>query len=115
MIGSMLLKQMSNLGDETFVVRWIENPYWSRVLGMEKFTSNMTSHMIRVILCILGSALEKIKISEKENIKLRQRYTRIVKQLMIDQRFREHPKRQKKANAAARKLKTIADRLVRDV
>jgi IS5 family transposase len=56
-----------------------------------------------------------IKISEKENIKLRQRYTRIVKQLMIDQRFREHPKRQKKANAAARKLKTIAGRLVRDV
>ena len=34
---------------------------------------------------------------------------------MIDQRFREHPKRKKKANAAARKLKTIAGRLVRDV
>jgi IS5 family transposase len=34
---------------------------------------------------------------------------------MIDQRFREHPKRQKKANAAARKLKTIAGRVVRDV
>jgi transposase, IS5 family len=34
---------------------------------------------------------------------------------MIDQRFREHPKRKKKVNAAARKLKTIAGRLVRDV
>jgi len=29
--------------------------------------------------------------------------------------FREHPQRKKKANAAARKLKTIAGRLVRDV
>ena len=55
------------------------------------------------------------KIAEKENIKLRQQYTRIVKQLMIDQRFRVHPRRKKKANAAARKLKTIAGRMVRDV
>ncbi|MCX6011943.1 MAG: hypothetical protein NTV30_00730 [Chloroflexi bacterium] len=55
------------------------------------------------------------KISEKEGIKLRQSYTRTVKQLMIDQRFRVHPKKRKKANAAARQLKTIAGRLVRDV
>ena len=55
MVGSMILKQMYNLGDETFVARWIE------------------------------------------------------------QRFREHPKKRKKANAAARKFKTIAVRLVRDV
>lgn len=34
---------------------------------------------------------------------------------MIDQRFREHPKRMKKANAAGRKLKTISGRLVRDI
>jgi transposase, IS5 family len=34
---------------------------------------------------------------------------------MIEQRFREHPKKRKKANAASRKLKTIACRLVRDV
>lgn len=56
-----------------------------------------------------------LKIAKKEKIKLRQRNTRIVKQLMIDQRFREHPKRMKKANAATRKLKTIAGRLVRDI
>ena len=55
------------------------------------------------------------KIAEKENIKLRQRYTRIVRQLTIDQRFREHPKRKKKTNVAARKFKTIAVRRVRDV
>ncbi len=31
MVGSILLKQMYNLGDETSVARWIENPYWSRI------------------------------------------------------------------------------------
>jgi IS5 family transposase len=34
---------------------------------------------------------------------------------MIDQRFRDHPKRRKKANAAARKIKVIAGRVVRDL
>jgi IS5 family transposase len=34
---------------------------------------------------------------------------------MIDQRLREHSKRKKKAMAAARKIKTIAGRLVMDV
>jgi len=55
------------------------------------------------------------KIADKEDIKLRQSYQRILKQLMIDQRFREHPKRRKKANAAARKIKTIAGRITRDL
>jgi IS5 family transposase len=55
------------------------------------------------------------KIAEKEDLKLRQSYTRTLGQLMIEQRFREHPRRKKKAMAAARKIKTIAGRLVRDV
>lgn len=54
-------------------------------------------------------------IAAAENITLRQSYKRIVKQLMIDQRFRNHPKRKKKAVAAARKIKTIAGRLLRDL
>lgn len=55
------------------------------------------------------------KIAKDEGIMLRQSYTRTLKQLMIDQRFRSHPKRRKKANAAARKIKVIAGRIVRDV
>ena len=55
------------------------------------------------------------KIAKKEGINLRQSYQRVLKQLMIDQRFREHPKRRKKANAAARKIKTIAGRVLRDL
>jgi len=54
-------------------------------------------------------------IADKEGISLRQSYTRTMKQLMIDQRFRDHPKRRKKANAAARRIKTIAGRMVRDL
>ncbi|QQS51028.1 MAG: IS5 family transposase [Bacteroidota bacterium] len=54
-------------------------------------------------------------IAKTADIPLRQTYKRTVKQLMIDQRFRTHPKRKKKAMAAARKIKTIAGRLVRDL
>lgn len=55
------------------------------------------------------------KIADTEGIVLRQSYKRILKQLMIAQRFRQHPKRRKKANAAARKIKTIAGRVIRDI
>jgi IS5 family transposase len=164
MVGSMLLKQMYNLGDETFVARWIENPYWQYFCGevffqydepydpsdfvhfRKRIGEEGAQKILKLSISLFDckevhekeilidttvqeknitfptdSKLHKkiiegcIKISEKENIKLRQRYTRIVKQLMIDQRFREHPRRKKKANAAARKLKTIAGRMVRDV
>jgi transposase, IS5 family len=37
MVGSMLLKQMYDLGDETFVSRWIENPYWQYFCGETYF------------------------------------------------------------------------------
>ena len=55
------------------------------------------------------------KIAKQEGIILRQTYTRTLKQLMIDQRFHQHPKRQKKAKAALKKIKTIAGRQVRDI
>ena len=54
-------------------------------------------------------------IANNEGIVLRQSYKRTLKQLMIDQRFREHPKRRKKANAAARKIKVISGRVIRDL
>jgi transposase, IS5 family len=51
----------------------------------------------------------------KENIELRQAYTRTVKKLTLDQRFRNHPKNYGKARKADRKIKTIAGRLVREL
>jgi IS5 family transposase len=60
--------------------------------------------------------IDKCKcIAEKENIELRQTYTRTVKKLSFDQRFRNHPKNHGKARKADKKIKTIAGRLVRDV
>lgn len=60
--------------------------------------------------------IDKCKdIAKKENLELRQTYTRTVKKLSFDQRFRGHPKNHRKAKKADKKIKTIAGRLVRDV
>jgi IS5 family transposase len=37
MVSLLLLKQMFNLGDETVVARWVENPYWQFLSGFEDF------------------------------------------------------------------------------
>ena len=54
-------------------------------------------------------------IAKKENLELRQAYTRTIKKLTLDQRFRHHPKNYGKAKKADRKIKTIAGRLVREL
>jgi len=54
-------------------------------------------------------------IAEKEELEVRQTYTRTVKRLILDQRFRHHPKNYGKARKADRKIKTIAGRLVREL
>ncbi len=56
-----------------------------------------------------------VKIAKNEGIRLRQTYTRTLPQLVINQRHRNHPKRRKTAKAAARKIKTIAGRVLRDI
>ena len=56
-----------------------------------------------------------VKKAKKSNITLRRSYTRTSKQLLRDTYNGTHPKRRKKANAAKRKLKTIARRLVREL
>ena len=54
-------------------------------------------------------------IVEKEHFPLRQSYTRTLKKLSINQRFRNHPTNKSKARKADRKVKTIAGRLVREL
>jgi IS5 family transposase len=56
-----------------------------------------------------------VGLAEREGIVLRQTYTRTVKKLALDQRFRNHPKNQGKARKADKKIKTIAGRLVREL
>ena len=55
------------------------------------------------------------KIAQKENIKQRQRYSRKVKQYLLESRFGHHPKRKKQSQRAQRKIKTIARRLVNEL
>lgn len=54
-------------------------------------------------------------IAQKEGFQLRQTYTRTVKKLSLDQRFRNHAKNYGKARKADRKIKTIAGRLIREL
>ena len=56
-----------------------------------------------------------VSIAQQEGLKLRRSYVRTTKKLVRDTYNGTHPKRRKKANAAKRKLKTIAGRLVREL
>ena len=56
-----------------------------------------------------------VALAEKEDIELRQTYTRTLRKLLMDQRFRNHPKNKGIAKKADKKVKTIAGRLVRDL
>lgn len=56
-----------------------------------------------------------IAIADRQGIELRQTYTRTLKRLLMDQRFRNHPKNKTKAKKADKKIKTIAGRLVREL
>jgi transposase, IS5 family len=55
------------------------------------------------------------QISEREQLPVRQSYSRTLKKLGIDQRFRNHPRNKNKARKADKKIKTIAGRLVREL
>lgn len=60
--------------------------------------------------------IEKCRnIASKEGIELRQSYTRTVPKLIRDQRLKRHPKTRKQARKSARKMKTIAGRLTREI
>ena len=56
-----------------------------------------------------------VSIANKEGVVLRRSYVRTTKKLVRDTYNGTHPSRRKKANAAKRKLKTIAGRLIRDL
>jgi len=49
-VGLLLLKQIYDLGDEIVVERYLENPHWSRFIGMVRYIFNTNSCLITVIL-----------------------------------------------------------------
>lgn len=56
-----------------------------------------------------------VDIAIEQGIELRQSYKRTVRKLLMEQRFRNHPKNKLRARKADRKIKTIAGRLVREL
>lgn len=56
-----------------------------------------------------------LAIAKKEQLSIRQTYTRTLKKLGVDQRFRNHPRNKSKAKKADKKVRTIAGRLVREL
>jgi len=55
------------------------------------------------------------RIANEEQLPVRQTYTRTLKQLSREQRFRNHPRNKSKARKADKRIKTIAGRLVREL
>jgi IS5 family transposase len=55
------------------------------------------------------------KIAKKEGINQRQTYKRVSKQYLREAYFGHHPKRKKKATMARKKLRTIGNRVVREL
>ena len=163
MVSLLLLKQIHNLGDETVVRGWVQNPYWQYFSGEREFQwkfpvepSDLVHFRKRIgeegVKRILKISIElhgkssmerevlvdttvqeknitfptdvklykKIidgcrKISKEAGISQRQSYKRVEKRLLLSQRNRNHPKNKKKALSSARKLKTIAGRVVREI
>jgi IS5 family transposase len=60
--------------------------------------------------------IEKCRaIADRENIVLRQSYVRVVKAMLLEQRFKRNPKTYRKALKAKKKIHTIAGRLSREL
>lgn len=55
------------------------------------------------------------QVAAKEQLPVRQSYSRTLKKLSLDQRFRNHPKNKKRALKADKRIKNIAGRFVREL
>jgi transposase, IS5 family len=163
MVSLLILKQLNNLGDETIISAWIQNPYFQYFSGecnfqwkapcdpsdLVHFRNRIGEDKINKILevsiniqddkvnkedVIVDTTVQeknitfptdvktRIKvirkcneIAENEGIILRQSYKRTSKNLLLLQRFSRNKKQQKKAAKAKSKLKTISNRLIREL
>jgi IS5 family transposase len=163
MVSLLILKRIYNLGDETIVESWVQNPYMQYFSGEKTFQWKMpcdpsdlvhfrkrigkegVEKIFEISIDIHDNAKEEkeisvdttvqeknitfptdvklykkiyvycIEIAKKENIKLRQSYTRTIKKLIFLQRGRKTKKGKKAADKAKRRLKTISGRLIREL
>lgn len=64
---------------------------------------------------LTNKIIEKVvKFSKKNDLKLKQTFSKEIKELKVMLRFSHHPKKKKDARRALKRLKTIASKLIRD-
>jgi IS5 family transposase len=163
MVSLLILKRLYNLGDETVVEQWVQNPYMQYFSGETEFQWELpcepsdlvhfrkrigeegVKRILKLSIDLHGKdALEAevvidttvqeknitfptdvklyrkiasqcVRIARAEGICLRQSYTRTVKHLVYLQRGRNYVRTKKRALKAARRLKTISGRLLREL
>lgn len=163
MVSLLILKRIYDLGDETVVAQWVQNPYMQYFSGEKTFQWQLpcepsdlvhfrkrigkdgVEKIFKLSVDIHGkSALDKdisidttvqeknitfptdvklykkiidhcVEIAKHKEVKLRQSYKRVSKKYVFQQRGRKRKNGIKIANAAKRKLHTIAGRLVREL
>jgi IS5 family transposase len=163
MVSLLILKQLHNLGDETVVEQWVQNPYFQYFSGEKEFQwkfpcdpsdlvhfrkrigEDKINKILEVSIKIQDDKVHKdrvlidttvqeknityptdvkmrVRVIEKcrqiatsEGIMLRQSYKRTVKELQLLQRFSRSNRQRKKADRAKKRLRTIANILLREL
>lgn len=119
--ASELVHFRNRIGDEGIELIFKESIRVNGKDGQEQHATTDTTVQEKNITYPTDNKLHRkiikkcIAIAGKEGLDLRQAYTRILKRLLMDQRFRNHPKNKGKARKADKKVKTIAGRLVREL
>src|SRR4030042_1988835 len=106
-VGLLLLKQMYNLGDETVVERYLENPYWQHFCGEVYFQYKLPFDPSDFVHF-------RHRIGP-EGIKLKRTFGREIKKLKHQLRFARKPKNMKKHIKAQKRLHRIAFKIYIDL
>jgi transposase, IS5 family len=115
MIGSIFLKQLYNLTEESFIGRWTENPYWQYFCGetyfqfVKPFDQSEFGHFRKRIGKDGAEKLLKLyaDLFEKDGVNLRQGQKRAAEQIAEEKQSHHHSHLLKLFLAPAQKLRLI--------
>ncbi len=119
--ASELVHFRSRIGEEGIELIFMESIRVNGKDGQEQEATTDTTVQEKNITYPTDNKLHRkiikkcVAIASQEGVELRQRYTRTMKKLLMEQRFRSHPKSKGRARKADRKVKTIAGRLVHEL
>jgi len=122
MVSLLILKQIYNLGDETVVERWVQNPYWQYFSGEKEFQWEFPVEPSDLVHFRKRIGEEGVKTILEISIALHGK-SAMEREVVVDSTVQEknitYPTdvklHKKKSYASVRKLKTIAGRLVREL